>query len=71
MSTSAKEIETLQQQERASNKAMPPIVVNNVNNAAPQPQGGSTKTLPSISGSRNINSTIENVMFKNAFPTLA
>jgi len=71
MSTSAKEIETLQQQETASNKAMPPIVVNNVNNAVPQPQGGSTKTLPSISGTRNVNSTIENVMFKNAFPTLA
>lgn len=58
--------------EETSKMSAPPIIVNNVNNqAAPSQGSNSVQSLPSVPTSRNTNSTIERVMTKNAFFTLA
>jgi 3-polyprenyl-4-hydroxybenzoate decarboxylase len=58
--------------EETSKMSAPPIIVNNVNNQATPSQGSnSVQSLASVPTSRNTNSTIERVMTKNAFFTLA
>ena len=65
-----KELTTINQE--TSKMSAPPIIVNNVNNqAAPSQGSNSVQSLPSVPTSRNTNSTIERVMTKNAFFTLA
>lgn len=65
-----KELTTVNQE--TSKMSAPPIIVNNVNNqAAPSQGSNSVQSLPSVPTSRNTNSTIERVMTKNAFFTLA
>lgn len=65
-------IKELTSANQEASKAAPPIIVNNVNNQTTAPSGSSSvQSMPVIPTTRNTNSTIERVMTKNAFFTLA
>ncbi len=69
----SEELQTLSKQEREMETNQAPVIINNVTNntATPQAQPSGSTSVAIVSNVRNNNSTVEQVMLKAAFATLA